>query len=93
MSLGSPRRTMRFPASLIERIETAIGSANQYRAGVPYDWTAWILQAVHEKLRSLERARTSRLRRQDRRRRRDAATGEVDSAGLVYGAHAPMAKL
>lgn len=63
MSKGSPRRTLRVPESLCERIEQAIDSANQRRAGIPYDWSAWALKAIREKIAHLERGKTSRLRR------------------------------
>ena len=69
MSIGSPRRTMRFPEKLVEQIEQAITSANSRRADVPYDWTGWVLQAVNEKLRSLARGRASSKRRPAKRRR------------------------
>lgn len=68
-SKGSPRRTMRFPQATVDRIEQAIDSANQRRAEVPYDWTGWVLQAVAEKLRSLERGRASSRRRRPRSRK------------------------
>jgi hypothetical protein len=64
MSLGSPRRTMRFPEELVKDIEQAILSANARRADVPYDWTGWVLQAVREKLAHLARARKGKNRRQ-----------------------------
>ena len=89
MSIGSPRRTMRFPEHLIEQIEAAIDSANQRRADVPYDWTGWVLQAVREKLRSLERGRTSSRRR--RPGRRAAAPPAAGQPHQVLGsAHADL---
>lgn len=74
MSLGSPRRTMRFPDKLVEEIEAAILSANDRRFAQPYDWTGWVLQAVREKLRSLARGRAS----SKRRRKKPAAVQQFD---------------
>lgn len=92
MSLGSPRRTMRFPEALVEKIEEAILSANARRADVPYDWTGWVLQAVREKLRSLERGRSSSKARPSRRRR--PSSEESAAIGAVAGqAHAPMSTI
>lgn len=88
MSLGSPRRTMRFPEELVQRIEAAIDSANVRRVAAPYDWTGWVLQAVREKLRSLERGRNSSKRRRGGRRRPAAA--QVVTLDPIQGqAHAP----
>jgi hypothetical protein len=54
---------MRFPEETVKRIDAAIDSANARRVEIPYDWTAWVRQAVKEKLRSLERGRASSKRR------------------------------
>lgn len=67
MSLGSPRRTMRFPEDLVAKIEAAIDSANARRFAAPYDWTGWVLQAVGEKLRSLARSKKQKLVRRLKR--------------------------
>lgn len=75
MSKGSPRFSMRFPPGLVESIDQAIDSANQRRAARPYDWTAWVRQAVREKLRSLERGRASSKRRQAARLQAAASEG------------------
>lgn len=63
MSKGTPVRTMRFPLPLVEQIEASISSANLRRADAPYDWTGWVLQAVREKLRHLNRGRRASKRR------------------------------
>lgn len=60
MSIGSPRKTMRFTEDEIQAIEAAITSANAQRVGEPYDWTAWVRKAVHEKLAHLKRGRRGR---------------------------------
>jgi len=79
MSLGSPRKTMRFPEATVEQIEAAMASANDRRCEQPYDWTGWVLQAVREKLRSLARGRASSKRRRGQPRRRPASTPWADA--------------
>lgn len=69
MSKGAPRFSIRFPGNLVEEIDQAIDSANLRRAARPYDWTAWVRQAVREKLRSLARGRASSQRRRAARQR------------------------
>jgi hypothetical protein len=92
MSQGSPRKTMRFPAATVDRIEAAILSANDRRAAAPYDWTAWVLKAVAEKLAHLDRSKKRREKR--RPRRRDATTGQpVDLWGQTIGTHASMSRV
>lgn len=76
MSRGSPRFSIRFPGNLVEEIDQAIDSANLRRARRPYDWTAWVRQAVAEKLRSLARGRASSRRRQVARQQQAKTKGE-----------------
>lgn len=90
-SKGSPRRTLRVREELCQRIEAAISSANARRADVPYDWSAWALKAITEKLAHLERGRTSSRRRRPVRRHNGV---QVDQFGQpVEGtAHLPISR-
>jgi hypothetical protein len=88
MSKGSPRRTLRVPQQLVLWIEAAIKSANLRRFETPYDWSAWALKAITEKLRHLERGRTSSKRKSGRKKKQRAVVSEL--TGMVLGAaHAP----
>lgn len=88
MSLGSPRRTLRVPQKLVEEIEQAIDSANARRREQPYDWSAWALKAIKEKLAHLQR---SRGRKGRRRVVRKSAIGAIDnsSSAVAGAAHVP----
>jgi hypothetical protein len=88
MSKGSPRRTLRVPEKLCEQIEAAIDSANVRRFQAPYDWSGWALQAIREKLRSLERGRASSKRKSARKKKQPAAQGEPITV-VMGAAHAP----
>lgn len=58
MSAGTPITTLRIPTELKAIIEEKIESANRNRKLEPYNLTTWILVAINEKLKHLERSRS-----------------------------------
>lgn len=88
MSIGSPRRTLRVPQKLVEEIEQAIDSANARRREQPYDWSAWALKAIREKLAHLARSRGRRRRRRSARQPAGVAP-DTSAAAIPGAAHVP----
>jgi hypothetical protein len=88
MSRGTPVKTLRVPQAIVDRVQAAIDSANDRRFAQPYDWTAWALKAIAEKLAHLERSRNRR--RKPRRIRGRPTSSAASAATQVMGAaHLP----
>lgn len=61
-SKGSPIVTLRIPADLLAQVERAVESNNDHRSGQPYDRTAWIIQAIRERLDKQRRGARGKAR-------------------------------
>lgn len=69
MSNGSPRVTIRIPNPLLDEMWTVVTERNERTANEPWDFSAFILAAIREKLTHMKRSRTYR-----RKRRKDSTT-------------------
>lgn len=72
---------IRLADELVEQIDQAIASNNDRRADAPYDRTAWIIQAIKERLDKLARGRKAAKRK---------AGPAGDQAGDDVGNHAKL---
>jgi hypothetical protein len=64
MSRGTRHTPLRLSADLLDRIDREIEFTNERRAGEPFTRSAWIRQAIEEKLAHSERSRRKGRRKQ-----------------------------